>query len=41
MISAILLPILCIVIAAVLYAYSITKMDEDHPDYKGDDFMQD
>jgi len=39
MISAILLPIISVIIAGILYAYSITKMDEEHPDYKGDDFL--
>jgi len=39
MITAILLPIILVIIAGVFYAYSITKMDEEHPDYKGDDFL--
>lgn len=39
MITAILLPIILVTIAGVLYAYSITKMDEEYPDYKGDDFL--
>ena len=40
MIAAILLPIISITIAGVLYWYSITKMQDEDPDYKGDDFMR-
>lgn len=39
MIAAILLPIFSILIACVCYWYSLTSMHDEHPDYKGDDFL--
>lgn len=36
----ILLPIICIIAAALLYGRSIIKAYDEDPDYKGDDFMR-
>ena len=36
---AILLPIICIVAAAILYGKAIINAHDEDPDYKGDDFL--
>ena len=36
----IIIPILCLIAAAAIcYVNAIDKMQDEHPDYKGDDFL--
>jgi hypothetical protein len=35
----IILPIICIIAAAILYANAIINAHDEDPDYKGDDFL--
>jgi len=36
----IIITILISVVISILWANGISKMKEEHPDYKGDDFLQ-
>ena len=39
MIAAISIWLISIIISGVLYWYALTNMQDEHPDYKGDDFL--
>ena len=39
MIAAILIIMIPIVLTSIAYVYAVDKMMDEHPDYKGDDFL--